>query len=336
MDHLNELLRQARSESLFSHASLAVVRDGEVLFHAAVGGAPSTVFDVASLTKVFTATLVVDTLDVDERLTWLDGAPTISDLLAHRSGLPAWRPLFATAAQKLGCAVADLATDVLLQRKARDVYRHELSVVRADAAKPTYSDLGFIALGFALEDSAPLDVLARRLFDSLGLHDTRWGGAQAVAPPTGDTRPRGWLPQQTGVAPAPSVDHGVDDDNAMALGGRCGHAGVWSTACDVARLGGALRTSEGTRALLFTPAGGGRTFGLDTPTGESPSIGSILGRGPLGAAGHLGFTGCSLWIDRDAGLSIALLTNAARFERPPVRLRAWRRTVHDAVARTFA
>lgn len=335
MDRLNALLSEGRAQGLFSHASLAVVRDEVVLFEGEAGGA--TIFDVASLTKVITATLAVDNLPLEQHVEWLEGTPTIADLLAHRSGLPAWRPLFVVAAKALSASPAELIADAALQQEAREIYRRELTRTRAGAPRPTYSDLGFMALGFALEEATGtrLDVLGGRLFASVGLQDTRWGGQAPKAPRTGDTRPRPWLPETVDLGASTSGDHAVDDDNAAAVGGVVGHAGVWSTARDLAVLGDVLRRSTGPRERLFLPAGGGRTWGVDTPTGDMPSIGSVLGRGPLGAAGHLGFTGCSLWIDRDASLSIALLTNAACFERPAGRLRPWRREVHDVVARAF-
>lgn len=140
-----------------------------------------------------------------------------------------------------------------------------------------------------------------------------------------------------------AADRAVDDDNAASMGGLCGHAGLWSNARDLAKLGDALRRcAEGKsdiplapdRArLLFEKACGTRTYGLDTPSGDTPAIGSVLGKGPKGAAGHLGFTGCSLWIDRDAELSIALLSNAVIVERPNPRLKAFRPRVHDLIAK---
>jgi serine-type D-Ala-D-Ala carboxypeptidase len=135
----------------------------------------------------------------------------------------------------------------------------------------------------------------------------------------------------------------VDDENAWALGGVAGHAGLFSTAGDVAALGQAwLDALAGrgsflgreTAGLFAAPAApGGRGLGWDRPTPETSALGSRLGRGPLGAVGHLGFTGCSLWVDLDAGLVCALLTNhvhPAGADRE--RLRLFRRRFHDAVA----
>jgi CubicO group peptidase (beta-lactamase class C family) len=136
----------------------------------------------------------------------------------------------------------------------------------------------------------------------------------------------------------------VDDDNAFAMGGVAGHAGLFSTARDVARLGQAWldalagrgrwlgrATAERFAARDGTP-GSGRALAWDTPS-PGGSLGARLGRGPLGAVGHLGFTGVSLWIDRDRELSCALLTNhvhPAGSDR--ARINAFRARFHDAVA----
>jgi CubicO group peptidase (beta-lactamase class C family) len=138
----------------------------------------------------------------------------------------------------------------------------------------------------------------------------------------------------------------VNDDNAWAMGGVAGHAGLFSTAEEVAALGQAwLDALDGRPSVI--PADAARTFarhdatpgsdralGWDTPGAQS-SLGDRLGRGPRGAIGHLGYTGASLWIDLDRGLVCALLTNhthpsgVAQRER----IRGFRRRFHDAVAR---
>ncbi|HET9552599.1 MAG TPA: serine hydrolase, partial [Anaeromyxobacteraceae bacterium] len=139
----------------------------------------------------------------------------------------------------------------------------------------------------------------------------------------------------------------VDDDNAFAMGGIAGHAGLFSTAADVGALGQAwLDALAGRSAWLPSEVaarfaapdathGSSRALAWDTPERAGPSTaGTRLGRGPKGAIGHLGFTGCSLWLDRDAGLAMALLTNhvdpSGANDRP--RILALRRAFHDAVA----
>jgi CubicO group peptidase (beta-lactamase class C family) len=138
-----------------------------------------------------------------------------------------------------------------------------------------------------------------------------------------------------------------------------GHAGLFSTAGNVARLGQEwLNALEGRGRILdakvarefarrdATP-GSERALAWDTPSapgsgsepGSAPgsavgsSIGSVLGRGPLGAIGHLGYTGCSLWIDRDRQLVCALLTNHVfPGGRRPAEILAVRQAFHDAAA----
>lgn len=351
-DELRALLAEARARGAFAHAALSVVRDGEALLSE---GDTDRLFDVASVTKAVTAALALRHLPLDAGLAWLDARPTVRALLSHTSGLPAWRPFFAHAALSLGTTSAALVRDAARHSKAQAVTRELVSRTPATAPRPTYSDLNFLALGFELESrlGRPLGQIAQEdLLRPLGLNATRWGGEAADAVPTGQGRPRTGNPAveqevvlQAGVDPS-ALDRAVDDDNAAALGGMCGHAGLWSTAAETARLGDALlRSAEGSadvlapdlaRAMLAPlPGAAGRTLGLDTPTGETPSIGTLLGRGPLGAAGHLGFTGCSLWIDRDARVSIALLTNAVALARPNQEIRLLRPRLHDAVARAL-
>jgi len=343
MEALRGLLTQAIADGTCTDASLAVVRDGE-LFLAIHASGRERVYDIASVTKAFTAAAVLRALAPDTRVAWVDGAPTVADLLAHASGLPAWRPLFALAARVLGTPPADLAASPHRSDEVRAHYRRLIAATSADAPRPTYSDLGFLALGLALEEETGLP-----LADHMAALDAHVSPRPSVA--TGHGRPRAGNPDVEGEVVAgagicpDAVDAGPDDDNAACAGGLCGHAGLFATAAEVARFGDRLRrdAEDGTGGLvdrdlavrMFTREAGSRTLGLDTPSGALPSIGTLLGRGPMGAAGHLGFSGCSLWIDRDARLSIALLSNAVACARPNPRLKAWRPAVHDAVARAL-
>jgi CubicO group peptidase (beta-lactamase class C family) len=128
----------------------------------------------------------------------------------------------------------------------------------------------------------------------------------------------------------------VDDDNAWCLDGVSGHAGLFGTALDVARFGQAVLEGRWTPPTPWardasTP-GSTRAFGFDTPSLEGSSCGGRFGRrGPLGAIGHLGFTGTSLWIDLDRHLVVAFLTNRVALGRANIRIREFRPRVHDAV-----
>jgi CubicO group peptidase (beta-lactamase class C family) len=136
----------------------------------------------------------------------------------------------------------------------------------------------------------------------------------------------------------------VNDDNAWAMGGAAGHAGVFSTAREVAAFGQAWLDAlhrrrsvvpVGAAAALArrdgTP-GSTRALGWDTPSEEGSSLGTRLGRTGRGAIGHLGFTGTSLWIDVEREVVVALLTNRVNPSRENEAIRPFRPRFHDAVA----
>jgi CubicO group peptidase (beta-lactamase class C family) len=346
-----ELLARGVAERAFTHGSLSVVRDGEVLLAADVPAGPRA-FDVASVTKAVTATAVLQHFPLDRPVPWLEGAPTIGQLLSHSSGLPAWRPLFAHAALELEVKLEEFFEHAFLIDDVKRVYRENIADTRPTAPRPTYSDLGFLALGFELEAATGKPL--RRLFEAILAPDERSSGrlsGQGPKVPTGVGRPRAGNPPvepevvaKVGGNPL-AEDVAPDDDNAACAGWTCGHAGLVATAADLARFGDRLRRDADDDAnqllspekarLLFTPVSGSRSYGLDTPSGETTSLGTVLGRGPKGAAGHLGFTGCSLWIDRDARLSVAFLTDAVALARPSAAIRSFRPLVHDTVAKVL-
>ena len=334
---------------------------------------PGDLFDLASLTKVLATTGVAAQLVAEGQL-GLD-APvsrileefaaagkegvTLRQLLAHSSGLPAFRPYYEAAARDAASGPAFLppaerpAPETLPPAFARG---REL-VLSAACAEPLeapqgtralYSDVGFIALGEVVERAggAPLPKLCEaRLFGPLGLSSTFFMDGKDPAAARARSAGRTFLP--TGSCPwRHEVARGtVHDDNAFAMGGVAGHAGLFSTAAEVAAVGqawldalfGRPSVIPGNVAREFvrrdpTP-GSDRALGWDTP-GPGSSIGQALGRGPRGAIGHLGYTGTSLWIDLDRELVCVLLTNhthpggVARRER----IRELRRRFHDAVA----
>lgn len=351
-----------------------------------------TLYDVASLTKVI-STATAAWLLVSRRELHLDDpvsrffptveGPTTRHLLAHTSGLPAWRPLFLDVMGRLDKgaggfgAGADAGRDASgfeprgeIDRSAGAFEAARQRVVEAVSRTPleappgqrcTYSDLGFILLGEIVSrvSGNPLDrFFLEEIATPLGLGDTSYRRLPSSPPeravaPTGVTRPREPAPGQEsffeGVAletiDAPGE---VDDDNAWAMGGVAGHAGLFSTASDVARWGAAILRAEAGDATLGDPSllraflqpdphpeGPRRALGFDLPTGPSSTAGSLLGqKGPKGAAGHLGFTGCSIWLDFDRGLSVSLLTNRVYPTRKNESgIRSLRPVFHDAVIR---
>ncbi|BDG04860.1 serine hydrolase domain-containing protein [Anaeromyxobacter oryzae] len=334
--------------------------------------------DVASLTKVMATTtlaaqlVAAGALDLDApvaaRLPGFEAGGkervTARHLLAHAAGLPAWRPYHARlaadpeAARLLAPARERPPAEALAGacRRGRALVREAVLAEAVEAPPGTralYCDPGFIALGLLVERvaGAPLAALAAaRIFSPLGLASTFFldGTEPADARRRGEDRtfvPTGWSQARREV-----VAGAVNDDNAWAMGGVGGHAGVFSTALEVAALGQAwLDALSGGRSVVPASAaaefarrdpavaGSERALGWDTPSGGATSLGSRLGRGPRGAIGHLGYTGCSLWIDLDAGVVCALLTNHTHpgGTADKGRIRGLRQRFHDAVAESL-
>jgi len=344
------VLEAGRAEGIAPSLSAAISRRGLSIHRSRHGDGR---FDVASLTKVLcTTTLAAQAveagaLDLDGPVAalvpgfaggWRE-AVTARHLLAHTSGLAWWLPLHQAPSRE--AALARLLASPLEAPPGQ---------------RAVYSDPGFILLGLALE--AALRGRLPELFEArvarpLGLASTCFveGVAPAAAPahtPAGSaTRraDRGVAPTGWSAARGRWLEGEVNDDVAWALGGAAGHAGLFSTALEVAAIGQAwLDALDGHPSIVPAAAaatfserdptpGSTRALGWDTPSPEGSTLGTRLGRGPRGALGHLGFTGCSLWLDLDAGLSMALLTNHVHPSGPDrSRLNAFRRRFHDAVA----
>ncbi|MDX2008785.1 MAG: serine hydrolase domain-containing protein [Myxococcaceae bacterium] len=359
MTELDALLEEGRQQGVYSHARAVVRLNGQTVFDG--GPAPTTArFDLASVTKVMATTALLLRLVRDKAVSldqpvrrWLPRCAadvSLADLACHRSGLAAWRPFFADVTRTdPGVYELPRRPEPTLRAaiRARVVEQVESEVPeRTVGAAAVYSDLGFILLGAVVEQvcGLALDSAFRALVaDPLGLDASfRRISTSTIDPSTIDTggvRPRAPAPGQEGLWtwPAfPSRPGEVDDDNAWVMDGVAGHAGLFGTAPAVAAFGqavleGWLLAPERFRLDSATP-GSTRTIGFDTPSAEGASCGPRFGRaGPLGAIGHLGFTGTSVWIDFDRQLVVALLTNRVIFGRENLQIRAFRPRFHEAV-----
>jgi CubicO group peptidase (beta-lactamase class C family) len=293
-----------------------------------------TIYDLASLTKVVGTTTAImilfdeGKLRLDDRVVQFipefgGGAKdniTIRMLLEHRSGLPAGRDLWRIASTPEEARAAVISTPLFA---APDQFVE-------------YSDLGADMLGFVVEavSGEKLDrFLDTRVFGPLGMTDTRFrpdGSLRGRIAPTELNPPRGY-----------PLRGEVHDENAYALGGVAGHAGLFSTASDLAVFAQMLLNGgsyNGTRIVadstvrLFTHrAAGTRALGWDTCAGKG-SCGTYFS--PT-AYGHTGFTGTSLWIDPEREMFVVLLTNrvhAARARRPAKVISDVRADLADAAA----
>jgi len=361
-------------------AVAAAVRHRGSLVHLGFAGAaelvpsrrelgPDDLFDVASLTKVM-ATSTLAALLVQEGRLELDlpaaahlpgfeaagkERVTVRELLAHASGLPDWRPYcdevrldpvsapaFLPPASRPGDLGGAFARGRALVEGA--VLREPLLAV--PGARAVYGDPAFIALGLLLEkvSGARLDRLfASRVASPLGLADTFF--LDLARRGEGTESRRRFAATERSERRGEVICGAVNDDNAYAMGGIAGHAGLFSSAGDVAALGQAWLDALSGRPGILDPAvarefarrdatpASTRALGWDTPTEGTSTIGSLLGRGASGAIGHLGYTGCSLWVDRDRELVCALLTNHVHpAGRRPAEILGLRRSFHDAVA----
>ena len=308
-------LRDATGRA-FPAAQLIAVDHFSLVFERATGACePETLFDIASLTKpLSTATLAM--MALEEGALALDDRPrpdvTVAELMTHSSGLPAWKLLGSSRAEVLRAVAAE-------------------PLVAAPGTIARYSDLGFILLGATVENALgePLDAaFARRIAQPLGI-GTGFGPREAArcAPTEGEL---------AGI---------VHDENARAMGGVAGHAGLFSTARDVSRIVHALvaawhgvRSTSTPRLLptarvrqMWTPSGvAGSTFclGWDRPSATGSSAGE---KWPRDGVGHLGFTGCSIWIDPPRARWVVLLTNRVHPTRANEAIKQFRPAIHDAI-----
>lgn len=346
-------------QKLIPGAVLLVAQDGRVLHEAAYGLAsvadgvpmtPSTVFDLASVTKVMATTLAMMVLSdrgevvldapVSQYLTDFVGGGrervTVRDLLTHRSGLPQWVPTYYHASD---------------QDEAY-AYIRSLSLMWQVGKERNYSDLGFMLLGLIAEKvaSQPLDeFVMSEVYEPLGLKSTAYrrvevaGGKTMVSAERHVADPRctdvvfartsrgnpferrmvhdprfGY--EIEGDADAWSewrnwwLDGEVNDGNAFhTFGGVAGHAGLFSTARDLYVLLDLMLSGgeyEGNR--LFSSETVANFLG---PTGDRQALGWQLPvYAPQGSFGHTGFTGTFVLGVPDRGLALVLLTNRQNFD----------------------
>jgi CubicO group peptidase (beta-lactamase class C family) len=372
-DHqvIQAALERAVAAGVFPGAVLAVRRGGEPAAHFCAGRLstiprcpavrPTTIYDLASLTKpLATATSIA--LLVQEGCCRLDdlvakhlpecadapiGAATLRHLLAHSSGLPGWRGFYERLSPD-----GTIPSSTEERNRAKQTMLQLISAeqpVYERGVRSLYSDLGFMLLGLVVERCSRRTlgeffddrivrclngeqigfVVAERL-DQFLVNASRGDGG--VAPTEVDSW-RGRL-----------LCGEVHDQNAAALGGEAGHAGLFGTAAAVLTVTGVwLQAYRGRKALLdrgiafeFTrrqeqDAASSWALGWDTPSVLSSSGRYFSPR----SFGHLGFTGTSVWIDPEHELEVVLLSNRVHPTSRNEAIREFRPFIHDLVHQEF-
>ena len=318
-----------------------------------------TIYDLASLTKPLVTLPCLLLLVAEGRVRFDDpvaehlpafarGEPAraqvrVRELLGHRSGLPAWRPYYERVSPSEGRGLGPPAGS----REARElVVRLALAepLERVPGSSAVYSDVGFIVLTSLIEAVARMrldEFAAKRLFGPLGLETAVFSELDdpASRPPLERTAPCGRSPWREAAV------HGVaSDDNAFAMGGVAGHAGLFGTARDVLTLAGEqMRASAGGASLLEAelvnecwrppplPPGAQPSswrLGWDSPSPGRSSAGKHIS---TRAVGHLGWSGASVWLDLERDLEVVLLTNRLEPDWTNRAIAELRPRVHDAV-----
>ena len=349
MPALDVLLEAGVREKVFPGASAWLGVEGRCVWSGVSGNAGfspkkkvghDTFFDLASLTKALGTTLALMALVEKKALTledrlwlwlpeWRDGGLReeicLFHLLQHTSGLPAHRHFYRDWGP--------------VAEKDREVYRlgllRALSLESIPGERTLYSDLGFMllktvveraggrAFAQAVRSALPQGAEMNLFFPEAGILSGGEGDFAA-----------------TGVSPVRHrrLKGEVHDENAAAMGGVDGHAGLFGTAAAVGKVGMALveawhgdsswRHPGVLRRFLQWPGDGKRPLGFDRPSGPQPSCGRFFSRK---TAGHLGFTGSSLWMDMERKIVVVLLTNRVHYGDEHWKIRSFRPRFHDGV-----
>lgn len=341
---VDTIMKEAIADSAFPSAVLLAAHNGVVGYHRAFGTYDydpyarrvdvNTIYDLASVTKVVATTTALMRLTEEGKLNLTDrvaryipqfaqngkDSVTIYNLMVHNSGLPAWRKFYEF------CSTPQCVLD--------SVYASPLVYRTGDTT--IYSDLGLITVGKIIETVAGTTL--NRYVDSvffrpLGMTSTMFNPPAwlqpRIAPTEVDTH---W--QKTNRA----VRGRVHDENAAVLGGVSGHAGLFSTASDIAVMlqmllqggtySGRRYLKEETIRTFTTRQQGSRAIGWDTKVSER----SFSGRHTSTKTFlHTGFTGTSVMVDPEKNLIIVFLTNRVHPTRANTKIVEVRPRVHDAL-----
>jgi serine-type D-Ala-D-Ala carboxypeptidase len=372
-NRVRDLIRQGVEEGVFPGAVILVAREGEVVYLGAHGHraivpekspmTENTIFDLASLTKPLATTLVVMKLlekgeiELDRKISGTLPNASLEDkgdltprlLLSHSAGLPDWKPFY----------------ERLCDHPMRDRKRmlRQWIVEEPFAYEPgrgnVYSDLGFMLLEWIVEEKTGenlADIVREHFYQPLGLKRTLFIPAQenprqspfakGGKEGTGDWDVKWGREEFAATEECPRrgrVLRGeVHDDNAWALGGYSGHAGLFSTCEEIYTIANMLREHYlGIRFDFFKPEtvrefwrrqdlviGSDWALGWDTRALKGSSAGKYFSRNSVG---HTGYTGTSIWMDLEKDVLAIFLSNRVHPTRNNEKIKLFRPVFHDAV-----
>jgi beta-glucosidase-like glycosyl hydrolase/CubicO group peptidase (beta-lactamase class C family) len=349
-----DVVEKAIADKAFPGATLAVGYRDKVSLHSfgklsydakSPATKLDTMYDIASLTKVVVTTTLVEKLvegdfpsplDLDAPIErylpeWSRGPQpewrhrvTVRHLMTHTSGLPPFKEYWRTSTGKQDT----------MQRIFAEPLEYE------PGTKVVYSDLGIILMAEIIQrlTGKTLDVLANDyIFHPLGMKNSMYRPDKSLWPEIAPTEIDNQLRHRL-------IQGEVHDENAFAIGGVSGHAGVFSTSPDLSAfcqmlLNGGVYAhhrilKRGTIAEFTVPqplAKNTRTLGWVVPT-EGGSSGHYFSSHSYG---HTGFTGTTIWIDPDRQLFVVLLTNRVNPTRENHKIAEVRPAVHDAVMKAL-
>jgi len=352
---LMPILGEAIADSAWPGGVLLAARDGKIYFYDGFGyhtyakiepTQASDIFDLASVTKVIATTSAVMKLyengqlslddpvvkyvpqfsGPDQQNTAWKKTITIKNLLTHTAGLQPFERFY--------------ALDVDLNSRWDSLFTTRLDTV--PGTRTVYSDIGLILIGKTVEAITGMgldDYVNQEIFQPLGMTNTFFN------PPAGKLKRV--VPTEFSKAENGFIRGHVHDENSYSFGGVTGHAGLFSTAGDLA-IFGQMMLNKGIygKTRIFTPEtieyftvpaeviqGSSRCLGWDSPEGMA-SGGVYLGPH---AYGHTGFTGTSIWMDPENQMIVILLTNAVHPNRAYKypRYFQWRQRVHSAAYECF-
>ncbi len=319
-----KVLEKAIADSIFPGAQVAIVKDDTLIASRGFGRqtydvnsppvTPATIYDLASVTKVAATTVVAMQLWEKDKIRldipvksylpkFSGGAKdsvTLRHLFTHSAGVHWWVDLWNKARNK--------------EEALNYIYQLPLDYTPGDSM--IYSDLGLMLIGQILETvtGKTIDKLAAdMIYKPMGMKNTMFNPPKTFLPRIAPTEIGGGMNR--------GLIHGeVHDENAFFFHGVSTHAGLFSTAEDLAALAQMLLNGGIYRHHRFfspetikywttrqnMPMGSSRALGWDTPSDQNSTAGDYFSKGSFG---HLGFTGTSIWIDPNRKIAIILLTN---------------------------